>query len=139
MTPQEARNKRFDEKFVLNIPNRSVTGRDKKIKSFIQSEVDLAISDYQTNFEQKRIASAVEVAKTEAVRNFIDQEIERKMGMRKIHKEFECNGAHNGKGCYENWCDMKTCISKDALHCKSYNQAIDEDITHLTLLKELIK
>lgn len=75
----------------------------------------------------------------EALRRVIDQEIERKKGVRKIHREFECNGAHNGKGCYENWCDMKTCISKDALHCKSYNQAIDEDIAHLTSLKELIK
>lgn len=67
MTLQEERNKRFDEKFAdyggeysdtLDVP-RSL------VKEFIESEIDLAIADYQTNFEQKHIASAVEVAKVD--------------------------------------------------------------------------
>lgn len=67
MTLQEERNKRFDEMFadyggeysnMLDVP-RSL------VKEFIESEIDLAIADYQTNFEQKHIASAVEVAKAE--------------------------------------------------------------------------
>lgn len=58
---------RFDEMFadyggeysdMLDVP-RSL------VKEFIESEIDLAIADYQTNFEQKHIASAVDVAKAE--------------------------------------------------------------------------
>jgi predicted XRE-type DNA-binding protein len=123
MTPQEERNKRFDEKFAdyggeysntLDVP-RSL------VKEFIESEIDLAISDYQTNFEQKHIASAVEVAKVEAVRKFIDQEIERKNGMKKDYLWVNFD-----EGCGADMSD-------------GYNQAIDEDIVHLTSLKELIK
>ena len=43
-------------------------------------------------------------------------------GLRKVHHEFECNGAHNGKGCYECWCDDQNCRNAP----KEYNQAIDE-------------
>lgn len=74
MTPQEERNKRLYT--LLNSLGydhvntctcgfleecKCVSGRDR-MQSFLQSEIDLAISDYQTNFEQKHIASAVEVA-----------------------------------------------------------------------------
>jgi len=52
-------------------------------------------------------------------------------GMRKVHREFECNGAHGGKGCYEDWCDMKTCTSADALACKEFNKALDNAITKI--------
>lgn len=51
---QQEREKRFDEKFVFNIENRTVTGRDKKIKSFIQSEIDLALAE-----ERKRIVEMI--------------------------------------------------------------------------------
>ena len=95
MKLQEERNKRFDEKFVLNIPNRSVTGRDKKIKSFLQSEIDMALAQ------------------------FIDQEIERKNGMR---KEIPPYGN----------------LSQLRINC-AYNECLDEDISHLISLKEQIK
>jgi hypothetical protein len=60
--------------------------------------------------------------------------------MRKVHREFECNGAYDGKGCYEDWCDIKTCTSKDAVACKTYNQALDDVLailpSHLEALKK---
>lgn len=115
MTPQEERNKRFDEKFVLNIPNRSVTGRDKKIKSFLQSEIDLAIADYQTNFEQKHIASAVRNLVKEFV-HFIDRQINC------LEKEIDYMQKHS-KG---NYADGKV-------------EAFTKTIDQLTLLKELYK
>jgi hypothetical protein len=45
--------------------------------------------------------------------------------MKKIHREFECNGANKGKGCYETWCEMETCISQDALICKTINSSMN--------------
>lgn len=55
------------------------------------------------------------------------QEIRKEIGgMKQVHREFECNGANNGKGCYETWCDFETCIAKDAMCCKGHNEAIDK-------------
>lgn len=61
--------------------------------------------------------------------SLLHQEIQELEGMKKEHREFECNGAHGGKGCYESWCHIDTCTSKDAMHCKSYNQALTDLIT----------
>jgi len=42
--------------------------------------------------------------------------------MKKVHKEFECNGANNGKGCYECFCEDQNCRNAP----KEYNQAISD-------------
>jgi len=55
-----------------------------------------------------------------------EEMMEKVEGMKKEHREFECNGANNGKGCYEDWCNIETCTSKDAIECKTYNQAIED-------------
>lgn len=47
------------------------------------------------------------------------KEVEKK---RKYHKEFECNGAFNGRGCYESWCEDQDCRNAP----KEYNSALDE-------------
>lgn len=43
-------------------------------------------------------------------------------GMEKYHKEFECNGANNGKGCYETFCEDQNCRNAP----KDYNQALQD-------------
>ena len=45
-------------------------------------------------------------------------------GMKKYHKEFECNGANNGKGCYETFCEDQNCRNAP----KEYNQALQDVI-----------
>ena len=42
--------------------------------------------------------------------------------------EFECNGAFNGKGCYEDFCEDQNCRNAP----KEYNQAIADVLVHLT-------
>lgn len=117
MTPQEERNKRFDEMFadyggeysdMLDVP-RSL------VKEFIESEIDLAISDYQTNFEQKHIASTVRNLVKEFV-HFIDRQINC------LEKEIDYMQKHS-KG---NYADGKV-------------EAFTKTIDQLTLLKELYK
>lgn len=49
----------------------------------------------------------------------IAEEVEK---MKKYHREFECNGAFNGKGCYESWCEDQECRNAP----KEYNQAITD-------------
>lgn len=152
MTPQEKRNKKFDEKFNVfgecNPPhcqNMRWGGDLNALKSFLQSEIDLAILDYQTNFEQKHIASAVEVARADWVRKVIDQEIERKKGMRKelpqikkLPEKYKDNIEVNPETIS---IAMNNVIAMNYIgHYEyGYNKAIDEDIAHLTSLKELIK
>lgn len=63
--------------------------------------------------------------------NLLEAERERWGSMRKVHRVFECNGAHNGRGCYETWCDMENCNSKEAIEFRIYNQAIDDQIRQL--------
>lgn len=93
MTPQEERNKRFDEKFKCIQRDCDGTGHIPEqisedewtssqcqfhaeyilpFKSFLQSEIDLAISDYQTNFEQKHITNSVQVAKAEERKRIVE-------------------------------------------------------------------
>jgi len=55
--------------------------------------------------------------------------IEKVRGLKKYHKEFECNGAFNGRGCYESWCEDQTCRNAP----KEHNEAIEQVIA---LIKE---
>lgn len=68
----------------------------------------------------------------------IENIIKENLPEKKEHREFECNGAHNGKGCYEDWCDVETCISKDAMTCKGFNQALSQINTSL-IADEVLK
>lgn len=43
-------------------------------------------------------------------------------GLSKYHKEFECNGANNGKGCYEMFCEDQECRNAP----KEYNSALSD-------------
>jgi len=45
-------------------------------------------------------------------------------GLKKYHKEFECNGAHKGKGCYESWCEDQDCRNAP----KEYNKALQDAV-----------
>ncbi len=47
--------------------------------------------------------------------------------MKKYHKEFECNGANNGKGCYETFCEDQNCINASREH----NQALSSILSLL--------
>jgi len=57
--------------------------------------------------------------------------LEKVEGMKKYHKEFECNGANNGKGCYETFCEDQNCRNAP----KEYNSALT-DISNI--IKTLI-
>lgn len=46
--------------------------------------------------------------------------VEKGMSLKKYHKEFECNGANNGRGCYEDFCEDQECRNAP----KEYNQAL---------------
>jgi len=53
-------------------------------------------------------------------------EVARLEGERKWHKEFECNGANNGKGCFETFCEDQNCRNAPNGH----NNAINDQILH---------
>jgi len=55
--------------------------------------------------------------------NLLEAQIKDRGERRKIHKEFECNGAHNGKGCYESWCEDQNCRNAP----KEWNLALDQE------------
>lgn len=57
-------------------------------------------------------------------------------GMKRQHREFECNGANNGRGCFESWCDMAVCVSQEALACRNYNAALNEAIALIRSSRE---
>lgn len=82
-----------------NYPESSYEIDGEKVKDFISSALD------------QQVAAIVEKLE----------------GLKKVHKVFECNGAHGGRGCYESWCDMETCTSIEALEMKANNAAL----THL--------
>ena len=50
---------------------------------------------------------------SQEVKSFIHSELlalkKRVEGMKKYHKEFECKGANNGRGCYETFCEDQNC------------------------------
>ena len=75
--------------------------------------------------EHSKIKSFLATAIREVVEDaFTETEVDEK-----VHRNFECNGAHNGKGCYEDWCEMETCNSEEAIEFKSFNSALAEKIT----------
>ncbi|MEK9207113.1 MAG: hypothetical protein AAB922_01425 [Patescibacteria group bacterium] len=53
------------------------------------------------------------------------QVIEMVEKMKKVHKEFECNGK------YEDWCEDKNCPSRNNQRIIGFNQALDEVISKL--------
>jgi len=76
--------------------------------------VDVEIVDLRDTFE--RWVDPVQQERTRII-----EEVEK---MRKYHKEFECNGAHNGKGCFEDFCEDQNCKNAP----KEYNQALTDII-----------
>lgn len=68
----------------------------------------------------------------QSLKQFIDGLIEREEKDRKWHKEFECNAAFNGKGCFETFCEDQNCRNAP----KEWNQSKDSTISHLKEIKE---
>src|SRR3990167_1421306 len=61
----------------------------------------------------------------------ISKQIEAIEKSKKWHKEFECSGAHDGKGCYEAFCEDQNCRNAP----KEYNAGLDTAITILNTFK----
>jgi hypothetical protein len=59
----------------------------------------------------------------------IEEEVRGKI---KYHKEFECNGANNGKGCYEDWCEDQNCRNAP----KEWNEALDKVLQIISSYKK---
>lgn len=78
----------------------------------------VALQEHISKIRQEAYNLGCEQA-TKKTLEAIREEIEKK---RKYHKEFECNGAHNGKGCYETFCEDQECRNAP----KEYNQALDD-------------
>lgn len=49
--------------------------------------------------------------------------VERLEWLKKVHKEFECNGAHGGRGCFESWCEDQDCRNAPKEHNKAITEA----------------
>lgn len=75
------------------------------------------LDGYFSRKEQKAQISAYIVVQ---LHDLIRAEIEEIEGMKKVHKEFECNGANNGRGCYETFCEDQDCRNAP----KEWNSAL---------------
>lgn len=101
----------WKEEFVKDFPNLKMVvavGEERdcvdprdKIIDFISQTLATALKE-----QEERLVKEIEKSK-------------------KVHREFECNGAYNGKGCYEDWCEDQNCRNAP----KEYNQALSDCIT----------
>ncbi len=99
--------KEFDEKFA-NGGNYLCLANETQMTSCSED-----VKSFNHQFALKLI---------EAVKEMVE-------GRKKYHKEFECNGAHNGKGCYETFCEDQNCRNAP----KEYNQALTDLLSELTI------
>ena len=53
----------------------------------------------------------------------LEEIVERLEKEKKYHKEFECNGANNGKGCYETFCEDQDCRNAPKEHNSTLSSA----------------
>lgn len=100
---------------MTNIKDKTYRGIEKELTNFKNGET------YSSSIDKIQ-----EIFTTEL--KTLLEKVER---MKKYHKEFECNGANNGKGCYETFCEDQNCRNAP----KEYNSALT-DISNI--IKTLI-
>jgi hypothetical protein len=100
----------------------------------IESREDIP-DNYPKGAEVREHLPDEEIEKYKELESFISKAISQREKeiaedvnkLKKYHKEFECNGAHNGRGCYESWCEDQECRNAP----KEYNQAITDVLSIL--------
>lgn len=91
----------------------------------MNEEIEKILKDYENSvIDFDEMMTRVVVASNTHLLNSLIAEVE---GMKKYHKEFECSGANNGKGCYETFCEDQNCRNAP----KEYNQALLDIATSL--------
>lgn len=117
--------KEFDEKFA-----QDQTG--EKVEGWLAMNTGRLIDGNETEFSKIATPSDIHSFISKLLQSKEQELRENIEGMRKYHREFECNGANNGKGCYETWCEDQNCRNAP----KEYNQALSDILNLLSANKD---